>query len=348
MSQNHFPDPDMPDHRDARSREGARVVPRAVVSAYGLGDATIAALDTGSYNIHFRVERAGELFDLRRSNRPNSPGNLGYEAAILVHIRQNGFDLAPEIVPARSGESNVWLDGAGWTLFRWMGDGPGTYRQTASTAKTLAAARVLARFHTVCRDFVPGARRGDWPVFTLPTVDPQTWLKRAESLADVLGEHLAGSGEAAGAAEDLRHKARQSAAELASIEFADLPEYMCHGDYRMKNIQFTGDEVTAVFDFDTSIRASRLLDLGGAVTRFSALGGIPRADVEAGALFLREYHSRLPLSTYEITVLPIFIRWRLLRDVVIYYDRWWLQVGETAAALFDGAANEIVVRAGLD
>jgi len=38
----------------------------------------------------------------------------------------------------------------------------------------------------------------------------------------------------------------------------------------------------------------------------------------------------------------------LLRDVVIYYDRWWLQVGEAAAALFDGAASEIVVRAELD
>ena len=34
------------------------------------------------------------------------------------------FDLAPdapsapEIAPARSGESNVWRDGAGWTMFR--------------------------------------------------------------------------------------------------------------------------------------------------------------------------------------------------------------------------------------
>jgi Ser/Thr protein kinase RdoA (MazF antagonist) len=348
MSLSHFPDPDMHDYRDARLQEDVWVVPDSVIEAYELDDAAISDLDTGSYNIHFRVERAGELFDLRRSNRPNSPGNLGYEAAILVHLRQSGFDLAPEIVPALTGEPNVWLEGAGWTLFRWMGDGPKINRQTANPTRTLAAARALARLHVICKDFVPDGQRGDWPIFTLPTVDPNLWLHRAESLADLLDEHAVDSGEPHGRGEQLRVMSRQSASELATVDFTALPEYVCHGDYRVRNIMFAGDEVTAVFDFDTSIRASRLPGLGGVVTRFSALGGNPQADIEAGALFLKEYHNRLPLSAYEITVLPIFIRWRLLRDVVIYYDRWWLQVGETAAALFDCAGNEIVVRAGLD
>ncbi len=333
----------MPGHRDVRLRTGARVVPESVIEAYGLRGASVVALDTGSYNIHFRVERAGELFDLRRSNRPSAPGNLKYESAILRHLRQNGFDLAPEIVPAVSGESNLWIDGAGWTLFRWMGDGPGTHQQTASAARTEAAARVLAEFHTVCGDFVPDAQRGDWPVFTLPTIDPPTWLKRAESLAD----EYDGLNDSAYEGQDLRRMAKRSSVELASIDFARLPVYMCHGDYRMRNIQYTGDEVTGVFDIDTSIRASRLLDIGGVVTRFSPLGGNPQADVGAGALFLREYHRRLPLSAYEIEVLPFFIRWRLLRDVVIYYDRWWFAVRETCASLFDGAAEAILAESGL-
>ena len=97
MSLSHFPDPDLPEFRDARLREDVLVVHAVVVDAYGLGDAAISPLDTGSYNIHFRVERAGEAFDLRRTNRPNAPGNLACESAILVHMRQNGFNLAPEI-----------------------------------------------------------------------------------------------------------------------------------------------------------------------------------------------------------------------------------------------------------
>ena len=344
MSTNHFPDPDMPDHRDIRLRKAARVVPEAVVGAYGLAGAIITPLDTGSYNIHFRIERAGESFDLRKSNRPATPGNLAYEAEILLHLRQRGFDLAPEIVPAGSGESNLWIDDTGWTLFRWMGDGPGMNRQTANAARATAAARTLAHFHRICEDFVPVAQRGNWPVFTLPTIDPETWLKRAESLAGKydVDDDLAHGGP------ELRRLAKRSSVELASVDFTRLSEYMCHGDYRMKNLQFTGDEVTAVFDLDTSIRASRLLDIGGVVTRFSPLGGNPQADVGAGALFLREYHERLPLSVYEIEVLPIFIRWRLLRDVVIYYDRWWFDVRETCTSLFDGAAEAIIVESELN
>ena len=120
---------------------------------------------------------------------------------------------------------------------------------------------------------------------------------------------------------------------------------MCHGDYRMRNLQFTGDDLTGVFDFDTSMRASRLLDLGGAVTRFSPFGGDPQANPESGAVFLRNYHRQLPLSDYEIEILPIFIRWRLLRDVVIYFDYWWLKVRDSATKLFDGIAEDLVNRA---
>ncbi|NQW19301.1 MAG: phosphotransferase [Chloroflexi bacterium] len=111
--------------------------------------------------------------------------------------------------------------------------------------------------------------------------------------------------------------AKQNSDELASVDFTRLPEFMCHGDYRMRNLQFTGNELTGVFDFYTSIRASRLLDLGGAVTIFSPLGGDPQADVESGAYFLNRYHLSYPLSDYELEVLPIFIRWRILREVVI-------------------------------
>ena len=334
----------MPKYADARLQDGVEIVPRGVLDAYGLGTGTISVLETGSYNIHFRVELAGELFDLRRSNRPSAPGNLAYESAILVHLSQNGFNFSPEIVPSNSGESNVWIEGTGWTLFRWIGDDSGTQRMTANDARIRTAARVLAQFHTICQDLVPESRRGDWPIFTLPTGDPQVWLRRAELLADELDERLGGDSTGG---EDLRRMARESATELASIDFAALPEYMCHGDYRMRNIQFSGDEITGVFDFDTSIRASRLLDIGGAVTRFSPLGGNPQADIGAGVLFLREYHGRLPISDYEVDVLPIFIRWRLLRDVVAYYDQWWLHVSDTCSALFEGAADEMVVEAGL-
>jgi Ser/Thr protein kinase RdoA (MazF antagonist) len=334
LSLSHFPDPDMPDYSDVRLREDARTVPDEVLDLYDLSGSSVVALETGSYNIHFRIESGGKTFDLRKSNRPSAPGNLDYEAEILIHLKSRGFDLAPEIVPSTQGDSNVWIDDTGWTLFRWMGDGP-TGAATGSIAKARAAARVLVDIHALGEGFSPTAMRGNWPIFTLPNVDPDSWLRRAESLA----EHLDGEGE------DLREMARESAQELRSINFNELPEFTCHADYRVRNLQFSGDEVTGVFDFDTSVRSTRLLDLAGAVTRFSPLGGDPQADVESGSEFLKTYHDRLPLAPAEIDALPALIRWRLLRDVVIYYDRWWFKVGDTQTALHSGAADEIVTRA---
>ena len=110
----------------------------------------------------------------------------------------------------------------------------------------------------------------------------------------------------------------------------------------MRNLQFKGDEITGVFDFDTSIRTTRLFDLAGAVTRFSPLGGDPQADVEAGSTFLEKYHELLPLSASEIDALPALIRWRLLREVVVYYDTWWFDVRSAYSDLFSGDAEKIV------
>lgn len=332
---NRFPDPDLPEHVDIRTLENARVVPDEVVESYGLNDAVITPLETGSYNIHFKIESEGELFDLRKSNRPSQIGNLDYESEILNHLKAQGFALAPEVVASKSGAYNLWVDDIGWTLFKWMGSDTGSQRERANRSRAEAAAKTLADIHSAGKDFSPKAERGPWPIFTVPTVNPAIWLKRAESLADELKNE--GS--------ELRRMSRQSASELEQIDFANLPEYMCHADYRMRNIQFEGDEITGVFDFDTSIRTTRLFDLAGAVTRFSPHGGDPQADVEAGSTFLAKYHESLPLSAAEVDALPTLIRWRLLREVVVYYDKWWFDVRSACTDLFAGAAEKIVNQA---
>lgn len=327
-----FPDPDLPEHVDIRTLEDARIVPDEVIDSYGLKNAGITALDTGSYNIHFRIESEGELFDLRKSNRPSQLGNLDYEAEILNHLKRQEFTLVPEVVLSKSGDYNLWVDDIGWTLFKWMGSDSGTQRERANRARAQAAAKTLADIHRIGKDLLPIAECPKWPIFTVPTVSPTTWLKRAESLADELKDEGA----------ELRRMCRQSAGELEQIDFASLPEYMCHTDYRMRNLQFEGDEITGVFDFDTSIRTTRLFDLAGAVTRFSPNGGDPQADVEAGSTFLESYHEMLPLSEPEFDALPALIRWRLLREVVVYYDTWWFDVRSACTDLFAGAAEKIV------
>jgi Ser/Thr protein kinase RdoA (MazF antagonist) len=126
------------------------------------------------------------------------------------------------------------------------------------------------------------------------------------------------------------------------LHFTRLPSTICHADYRLSNLRFEDNRVVAVYDFDVAFRAPRLLDLGGVVTRFSPAGRQVHSDVETGAHFLRAYHAVSPLQPQEWEALPTFIRWRLVRDVVAYYDRWWFVVADTCHFLFDGGADAIV------
>lgn len=150
---------------------------------YQLEDATITVLETGSYNVHFKVEHEGAIYDLRKSNRPNHVGNLAYEAEVLTHLEDSSFDLSPQVEPASSGMTNLWIDNAGWTLFRWMGDGAPSGQPYVNTSRIRNAAFVLADIHRLGQYFFPRAARGDWPIFTLPNVEPQKWLGRAMRLA---------------------------------------------------------------------------------------------------------------------------------------------------------------------
>ena len=332
MAVDAFPDPfaALSGHVDIRTKpEG---VPSEVLRAYGLTEeTTITKLDTNSYNVHYMVETTDAKYDLRHSNRAIDVGNLEYEAELLVHLRERGFVLAPEIVMTMEVRPNFWFEAEGWTLFRWMAAADLDSRPQMNPERTKNAARTLAAFHLATKDFRPHARRPKWPIFA-KAEDWSFWADRTDKLA----AHLDDDDFLAFA-----HRATREIAEM--IDFSQLPITCCHADYRTRNMRFSDDDdtVAAVFDLDTAMICTRLFDLGGAAARFSTTGKVT-ADVDAGARFLTAYDAVNPLTPYEWTVLPIFIRWRIIRDVAIYFDRWWFNVRDACIHLFNGAADDIV------
>ena len=45
-------------------------------------------------------------------------------------------------------------------------------------------------------------------------------------------------------------------------------EWIIHGDYRAQNLKFDGSDIRAILDLDTACPASRLYDLGYALSLF--------------------------------------------------------------------------------
>lgn len=340
---NSFPDPYDADYVDVRTLPDAEDVPAEVLAAYGVEGASVTRLTTGSFNIHFKVESSRGVFDLRRSNRPINRSNLLYEAEFLSRLHGKGFTAAPDPVATRDGDLNFWTGDSGWTLFNWVEEASGPPNLTVTEGRIDSAAQTLAAIHEATADFEPRSRRGDWPIFS----KPEEWVARWAHRSDTLAQHLVDEGHVEDG-EDLRRLSSLVTKQIAEVDFSLLQRFGCHGDYRMKNVRFQGDDVSTVFDFDIAMMSTRLFDLGGAVTRFSPMAGgtsAPQADVEPGARLLSVYDQSLPLTDYEWKVLPVFIRWRLIRDVNAYFDRWWLPVADTVRSLFNGAANEMVERA---
>ncbi len=332
---NSFPDPYSIAHIDVRKRSDADEVPAEVFAAYGLDDAVPTRLTTGSYNVHFMVESERGKFDLRRSNRPGDRSNLRYETEFLSHLRRKGFRHAPAPVATLDGNFNFWLDEGGWTLFEWIEEAAGPPDMTVTEGRIESAAKTLAAIHSAMADFNTESKRGDWPIFATPEEWVERWAPRAQELA----VHLGSDGE------DFGEFAIQATDQLAEVGLDQLQQFGCHGDYRMRNVRFTGGEISTVFDFDTAMVSTRLFDIGGAVARFSPLAqgtSAPQADVGSGSSFLSAYDAELPLTDYEWTVLPVFIKWRLVRDVTAYFDKWWLNIGDGCHGLFTGAAEELV------
>lgn len=338
MSMNAFPDPYNVNFVDVRKSADAGDVPVDVTAAYGLEDATYERLTTGSYNIHFKVESEHGDFDLRRSNRPIDRSNLRYEAEFLLHLRGKGFRHAPNLVLTSDDKPNYWLGSNGWTLFEWIDEVSEEPDFIVTDKRIDSAAKTLAEIHLATADFSPESRRGDWPIFSKPEEWTERWAERSNDLADHLGPE----------GRDLRELSQRATEQMSKVDFNSLHQYGCHGDYRVKNVRFTGDQVSTVFDFDTAMISTRLFDLGGAVTRFSPMApktgsvSVPQADVESGGRFLRAYNDAFPLSEYEWEVLPTFTNWRLIRDVTAYFDQWWTKVGNTSRALSAGTAEAIV------
>ena len=142
--------------------------------------------------------------------------------------------------------------------------------------------------------------------------------------------------------ESLLTCARRSARELEAMDLSGLSVTVVHADYRMANILYDGDKVAAVFDFDTAFHGPRLLDMGRLLIAPGRGLKSLRVEIKDAVSALQAYDQAAPFSDAEWDALPAFLRWRWVRDPIVYYDQFWLAIRDIALALFDGAAEEIV------
>jgi Ser/Thr protein kinase RdoA (MazF antagonist) len=225
---------------------------QVILTQYGFSErARTSPLEGGLINRTYRVEEHGRRAVLQRLHPIFRPEvNLDIQA-ITAHLAERGL-TTPRVLPTLEGA--LWVtdqDGFSWRMLSWL-EGR-TFSVVERPALAHSAAQLVARFHGALRDFShrfhftrPGAH--DTPAH-LATLETALREHRAHASYD----------EAASLAAEILIRAR------ALPRLPTGPLRIVHGDLKISNVMFVGDDATALVDLDTMAELTIPVELGDAL-----------------------------------------------------------------------------------
>lgn len=264
------------------------ILPRFPVS----GVRALAPISSGLMHSTWRLDSAqGPLILQRLHPKLATAEILDDYLFVTEHLASVGL-AAPRVVPSRAGP--LYDDGeASWRLTTRL---PGeTLDRVKAPWQAEAGARMLARFHTAMAG-VEYRFKSEHPLHD--TAAHLAGLERAVS--DVrYARRLALIGE----------QVDQIRETLPGLMLPPgLPQRVVHGDPKISNLLFEGEQATAMIDLDTCNRHSVLVDLGDAIRSWCRDGAEDerqRFHIDRFEAILRGYAAEGPaLSAVELALLP--------------------------------------------
>jgi Ser/Thr protein kinase RdoA (MazF antagonist) len=196
--------------------------------------------------------KAGPLCLRRWPREHPTRQQLEFIQAVLWHVRQEGFQLAPLPLETRSHAGYVCEDGHLWELAPWA-PGQADYHQSPSLKKLRGAATALARFHRAAATFPlphgdsqtpPGIRK------RLDMLTSWTEQKLARLSAAIVVGDWPQLAERAGRLLPLFQRASESVIETLHHALAiRLPLQPCIRDIWHDHVFYLDEQVTALIDF---------------------------------------------------------------------------------------------------
>lgn len=292
-----------------------------VLGKYGLDNACFFKLNTRSYNEHYEVRDGKNKYCLRCNRKPLSYNNLFFEYEVINYLRLYYNNVIPHIILTKDNKI-CCIDGdVFYTLFEWIDYGPKIINQNYGAADIANAAYMLADMHSNLKNFTPSVNRDDAYVYM--SVD--NWHdKFSYIISEVISPRLKYG--------DLLMKYSKKVEELISdLDVSKLEYGVNHGDYKPCNILFDKSliGIKAIFDFDCSHKNYLLNDIVCAILSFGKMDRIPTFDIRVADKIIDSYNSRNALSNCAIKSIKTFICWKLVKDVVVFYDFnpfWWDEI----------------------
>jgi len=297
----------------------------AVLKYYGLGPLSSNAerLGGASGNVNFALYTPQGKYFCRVRGDYSEQESLAHR--VLAHLTDKGFPTAP-LLRTVAGETYVQYNNRIYELHPFL---QGEEFEPGNQAQFAAMGGIIAQFHECMRDFecsIPFER----------FIGRQFWnnyphLQRQEQFVKYTKEDIATRESSAELREEIERALIQTSQTMERVTSVwesiepQLPRAFVHGDYHPLNVQFKGDEVAFVCDFDFAMPAERIYDI---ITAFVWWKEAPpdMSYLEPYRKFLASYNEQ---STQTLTSEEI-------RALVPDMQRLLLLYGSKAAMHYDG------------
>ncbi len=209
------------------------------------------------------VCESGQFLLKRRAPGRDDTGRIELAHELQRRLQGAAFPVAP-LVPTRSGETVVQIDGRSYELFRYV-ESEG-YSKTPEAAG--AAGGALARLHAITASFGPMAEVLHGSFHASRTVE-----QALERIPEAVG-HVEPDVDRAGLRRTCRLLRKGYLEAMRRAETAGwrtLSRQVVHGDWHPGNVLFRSDEVVAVLDFDSARIEPRIVDVANGLIQFTML-----------------------------------------------------------------------------
>lgn len=255
--------------------------------------------------------REGRMLLKRRRQEFSLPEVVAYDHSVLRHLKAAGLPVACPL-HTRDETTAVFHEQWAFELMPFI-ENVEPYRQ-GDPAQVRAAGRALAQFHNATAGWTPEGRK-DWRREFHAGANAVT-LRNTIAAWEASGVR----GEALDTARRMLRLLDRTAECVADSRVAALPHTICHGDYTIANVFFSGSDVAAIFDFDWSLRQCRLDDLARGVITFASWRPKPidgssiwsltqawKTDMALSREFLTSYAQLTKYAAGERASLPWFV-----------------------------------------
>lgn len=256
-----------------------------VLAAWGLQGAALTPLHDGLINPTWRVEAEGQIVGaLQQLNDKIFKPTVHLDIeCVTAHLAAKGM-LTPRLRPTLEGK--LWHEQHGkvWRILSWVGER--TVHRISDPAMAGHGGQLVGRFHAALADLDfqaqhvrPGAHDTDLHMVTA---------------ARAVAEH--GHHRLHARVEPLVAKLQSEWAGLRERALVDLPRRVIHGDLKISNLRFAGQEAVALIDLDTLAWGDLGVELGDMLRSWcnparEDATGAARFDLELFEAAMRGYAS---------------------------------------------------------